>query len=302
MYVSIRDDVLLWAWPTIEEGLRDLGLDAVELNLDRECTVHLLSPVGGEARADISNPAQAEAYRAQLEAKGVRAAALMMSTNFSNPDVDQEIQWVIDAVRAAERIDVEALRIDAIMHKEKEWPLEKRISVFADCMKKVLDATPNSKVEMGIENHGIQGNTPEFLDSVLGSVGSDRLGITMDTGNFYWAGHPISKVYEILEHFASRTKHTHCKNIRFPEEMRDIKREPGWEYDKRACLIRDGDIDHQRVAALLKKAGYKRDLCIEDESFYWMKDEHRKRPGMIDDARYMKEILVSVECGVRSAE
>ena len=294
MYVSIRDEFILWAWPTLEEGLRALELDAVEFNFERDCKARLLSPLGEQTHLDLSDKAQAEKFRSQLEAKGVRASALLLGTNFNAPDVDGEIKWVVNAIRAAEIIGAEALRIDAIMHDADGWPLEKRINVFAECMKRVLDATPDSKIEMGIENHGVQGNNQEFLTRVMDSAGSDRVGLTMDTGNFYWAGYPLDVVYGILENLAPRTKHTHCKNICYPVEMRSVTREPGWQYGERACLIRKGDIDHRRVAAMLKKAGYKRDLCIEDESLWGPLPEQVKRAGMIDNARYLKEVVAAV--------
>lgn len=290
MYVSVRDAVVLWAYPTIEAGLRALGLSAVELHFHRDRKVLLPAPKDGETHALVSDPAQAEALRVELQASGISASALLMATDFSNDDRDGEVQWVTDAVRAADMLGASAIRIDARMRAESEWPLDRRIEVFAECMKRVLDLTADSSVEMGIENHGIQGNTPEFLDRVLDSVGSDRVGLTMDTGNFYWAGHPLDRVYEILEHFAPRTKHTHCKNIGFPEEKRNVRRDPGWGYSEYVCAIREGDIDHSRLAAMLRKAGYKGDLCIEDESLPSLPPD-QMRARMLDDARFLAEVL-----------
>jgi len=45
---------------------------------------------------------------------------------------------------------------------------------------------------------------------------------------------------------------------------------------------------------MLKKAGYKRDLCIEDESLWGPLPEQVKRAGMIDNARYLKEVVAAV--------
>ena len=291
MFVSVRDSIVLEAWPTIGEGLRELALDAVEFSFDRECKVCLVTPSNGEAQMAISDPAGAEKFHAHLDASGVRATSFLMATDFGSDDLDGEIQWVVNAIRAAERVGADCVRIDAIMSKEKEWPLDKRIAIFADSMKRVLDATSGSKVDMGIENHGFQGNTPEFLDRVLSAVADDRLGLTIDTGNFYWRGHPLDRVYEILEHFAPRTKHTHCKNLSFPPEMRNIEREAGWRYNLTACELRKGDIDHIRVAKLLKDAGYDRDLCLEDEAVCFIQDRQRKRAMLIDDACHLREAV-----------
>jgi len=157
-------------------------------------------------------------------------------------------------------------------------------------MSRVLDETSDSDVEMGIENHGFQGNRPEFLDAVFDAVRSERLGLTLDTGNFYWYGHPLSRVYEIIERFAPYCKHTHAKNISYPVGLREIQREIGLEYSKYVSPMREGDVDHGRVVEILKGAGYSRDLCLEDESLG--KFPREKWPAVLRlDADYFRTIL-----------
>ena len=90
--------------------------------------------------------------------------------------------------------------------------------------------------------------------------------MTLDVGNFYWSGKPINEVYNILEHFAPLTKHTHIKNIGYPADMRDSQRPLGYEYGKYVCPIPEGDLDIVKIVGFLKKVRYQNDLCIEDES------------------------------------
>ena len=40
----------------------------------------------------------------------------------------------------------------------------------------------------------------------------------------------------------------------------------GWEYGRYCCPIHEGDIDFGKVAAILRRADYRGDLCIENES------------------------------------
>ena len=108
----------------------------------------------------------------------------------------------------------------------------------------------------GIENHGTLTNDPEFLTPLFARVGSPLLGLTLDTGNFYWFGHPLSKVYELYELFAPRVVHTHCKNIGYPESGGRNARAMGWQYDKYTCPIYEGDIDFRRVVKILRAANY----------------------------------------------
>lgn len=289
MYPSVRDDILKSAgYPTIKEGLDSLGFDAVELAVMRDYTTASIMEAG--AKIDISTKAGLDALRNQLGNAKVRASALLLENNFGRDDLDDEIKWVIAAVRAAGELGIPAVRIDAIMRGERDLPLETRVSAFAGAMGRILDATSGLSVEMGIENHGYQGNQPEFLDMVLDRVNSSRVGLTMDTGNFYWAGHPLDRVYEILERFAPRTKHTHAKNIKYPPETRNTQRELGWEYGKYVSSMREGDIDHARVVSILKKAGYDRDLCLEDESLgKWPVEE--RQAILRQDADFFREIL-----------
>ena len=125
---------------------------------------------------------------------------------------------------------------------------------------------------------------------MFAGIGSPRLGLTMDMGNFYWAGHPLEKVYEILEHLAPVTKHTHVKNIAYPEDVRNKQRQLGWEYGKYVCPIPDGDIDIVKVAGFLEKAGYAGGLAIEDESLGKFPQEERANV-LKRDAEHIKSIL-----------
>lgn len=290
MYLSVRDHIALCAWQSLKEGLDGLGFDAVELEFARDNSVFAIQPSPGKERFRLDSPKEIEEFRKHLDENGVRVSAFLMSNNFGSKDLENEINWTINAVKAADMLGIQAVRIDAIMHGEKDMPLEHNVTVFADCMKRVLDATPDANVDLGVENHGYQGNMPEFLDQLLERVGSPRVGVTIDTGNFYWRGHPLSRVYEIIKHFAPFCKHTHAKNINYPPEIREVEREIGYKYGEYVSPLRDGDIDHRKVVAILKDAGYERDLCLEDESLgRWPREEWQS--VLKRDADFFREII-----------
>ena len=290
MYPSVRDHIVLCAWPSLKEGLDALGFEAVELEFGRDNSVFAIQPAAGKERFRLDSPVGIEDFRKHLVSTGKSVSALLMSNNFGSADFDGEVNWTIKAVQAASALGIPAVRLDAIMHGEEDQPLERNVQVFAEAMMRVLDVTPDVKVDMGIENHGFQGNMPEFLDSLLEKVGSPRLGLTIDTGNFYWRGHPLSRVYDIIEHFAPHCKHTHAKNIKYPPDQRELERDMGWEYGKYVSTLYDGDIDHRRVVQILKAAGYNRDLCLEDESLgKWTGDQ--RRAVLTKDADFFRDIL-----------
>jgi len=288
MYVSVRDGHLPGTFGTIKAGLDAMGIDAVELHYTRQRSVTSLDLPGGTET--LANRSAIDAFGYKCEGLKIKPTSFLLSNNFGGADLDAEIEWVVSAMKAADHLGMKAVRIDAIMSTEREWPLEKRISHFADCMHRVLDATKSSNVSMGIENHGGQGNTPEFLDAVLNKVDSPRLGLTLDTANLYWYGHPLSKVRQIITHFAPRVKHTHAKNINYPADKREIQREIGWEYGQYCCALRKGDIDMKWLVKTLADAGYTGDMCIENESLgrYTMDEQ---KAILRDDADYLKEVL-----------
>lgn len=290
MFASIRDDTLLSAGYThLLEGLRDLNLSAVELAYSREDSVRALCPVNGKTTFCLAHPAEISAFRDHLHQYGIRVSGLLLANDFNRPDREAEIAWVTRAVESAGALGCPVIRIDAIMSGERDLPLEQRRQIFASAIKAILNRTEGLEVHLGIENHGFQGNDPSFLEGLISAVNSPRLGLTLDTGNFYWRGHPLSRVYRIIETLAVNVKHTHIKNIAYPKEVQEQEREIGWKYGEYVCPIPEGDIDHQRIVNLLKDVGYDWDLCIEDESLGRFPKEQR-REILRRDAEYVKRI------------
>ncbi len=277
MYLSIRDETVFGAgYATLAEGLHDLDIAGVELFVLRDDTVSAIAPTNGKVRLSLSDPAERAELASQAKASNVRIAALCMGNNFNATDKAQEIAWAVRTVEAAKELGSPAVRIDAIMHGEHDLPLAERQRLVADAVRQILKGTTDSGVDLGIENHGFQGNDPEFVEGLLAAVDSPRLGLTLDSGNFYWRGWPLSHVYEIFAQFAGRVKHTHIKNIKYPPEIRETLREMGYEYGKYVSPIHEGDIDHTRYIDTLKAAGYDRDICLEDESLGKYTPEQRK--------------------------
>ncbi len=288
MYVSIRECMLPGVFGSIKAGLDAIGLDSVELEYFRDRSVFSLDSTSSE-KESLADDAAIDAFAAKCSRLDCSVCALLLHNNFGADDLEAELDWVISCVRAADRIGAKAVRIDAVI-KGDERPLETRAQYFADCMTRILDATSGLDVEMGVENHGLLGNQPEFLDSLLDKADSPRLGVNLDTANFYWYGYPLATVNEIIEHFAPRTKHTHMKNINFPPDKREVQREVGWEYGKYASSLREGDIDMARVVQLLRDGGYSGSLCIEDESL-GRRTEQESREVLADDAQLLRELL-----------
>jgi sugar phosphate isomerase/epimerase len=256
--------LLAGGFGTLAEGIAALGVDSVELAYAREGTVRSLVTAG--EKLDVDSAAGRAALRDQSGKSGVRIAALMLANNFNAPDVAAEVDWVRRGAEAAQALGIPTLRIDSIMRGEREMSVEERVARFSAAMREVIPATEHTGVALGIENHGACGNDPAFLAGVLDAFDNSRLGLTLDTGNFYWHGNPLSELYRIYERFAPRVKHTHVKSIHYPAELRETRREIGYKYGEYASPLDEGDIDLARVISLLRGAGYTGDLTIENES------------------------------------
>jgi sugar phosphate isomerase/epimerase len=292
MYISVCSGIVTHAgYATLGEGLKDLGLQAVELRYDRDRTVASLDK---PEPSPLDSPDALKRYEEQLANHGVRPSALLLGTDFNQADVDGEVAWVVSAVRAAEALGLKAIRVDSAMTGQRELPLDERVDLYAKGIRRVLQETDGSPVALGVENHGFQGNDPNWLEMLFAKVGNARFGMTIDTGNFYWAGHPLDRVYEIMEHLAPRCKHTHCKNIKYPVELRNQQRELGWKYGEYVAPLYEGDIDHHRVARILKNGGYDGDLCIEDESLGHYQGAERQAV-LRGDVEHFREVLKGLQ-------
>jgi sugar phosphate isomerase/epimerase len=241
-------------------ALAKLGAQGVEVSVAEDLSLPgLFHPT---RKYTVATAEGIEQVVADMKAANRPITALCMANRFdARPEF--ELEWATTTAKAAKAIGAKAIRIDVWPQK---LPAAKFLAFATEMLKKLIDATESTGVAFGIENHGGTTNDPKFLNALFEAVGSPRLGLTLDTGNFYWYGHPLSKVHEFFQAFASRVFHTHCKSIRFPESEREKKRPMGWKYAQYNCPVDEGDIDFRRLVGIFKKAGYANDLCIEDES------------------------------------
>ncbi|MGQ9514831.1 MAG: sugar phosphate isomerase/epimerase family protein [Thermoproteota archaeon] len=269
MFVAIRDFTVRWVgYENVLDGLKDLGLDGFELYVDRALKGAEYEDMGQRISLgfDLSTEERRRLLLEDLKTRRLVVCALLVENDFGREDVKPEIEWIVDACRIAPTIEAKVVRINSVMSPKEGVSDEEYVKRTVSCIKEVLKRTNGLGVSLAMENHGVLGNKREFIKSVLDGVGSERFGLTLDTGNFYWFGYPLKKVYEIIDTFAEFVKHTHVKNLSFPQNRKEANRVPSEGWPQSAAPIYQGDIDHKKVVDMLKKVGYDGDLTVEDES------------------------------------
>lgn len=260
--VTVRDSHLSdTGKPTAWEAMRAIGAEGAEVWVDPDLSCPYL--IGADPQYSIASDDGAKRLAADANENELIVSSFAMANRFDER-LDEELKAVTRVAEVCKQMGVRAIRIDVVPRKIRD---DEEFLMFAiSACKKLVAIADDADVLLGIENHGSKTNDVAFLVRLFDGVGSGRLGLTLDTGNFYWYGHSLDSLYAIYEKFAARAFHTHCKSIGYPEDKRSAKREMGWEYGKYNCPIYDGDIDFKRVVSILRKAGYAGDLCIEDES------------------------------------
>ena len=237
-----------------------LGAECTEVLVDLKLGCpNLFHP---ERQYSVATEDGVRALESDLAAHGRRISAFMMSNRFDER-LEAELACTRGLVKAAQRLGVKAIRIDVVPRKVKK---DEFLPFAIKACKQLCELVEGTPVRFGVENHSTIANDPDFLGKLFDGVGSTHLGLTLDVANFYWWGHPLQDLYGIYTRFAPRVVHTHCKNIRYPQDKRNIRREMGWEYAKYNCPVYEGDIDFVRVTRILHEANYTGDLCVEDES------------------------------------
>ena len=240
--------------------MKSLGADSTEVcvELDLACT-YLFHP---QRKYTLATPEGIQTLKDDLTAGGCRITAFLTSNHFDER-LERELESVRGLVKAAQQLGVNAIRIDVVPRKLAG---DQFLPFAIDACKRVCALAEGTPIRFGVENHGNVTNNPQFLEKLFDGVGSDKLGLTLDCANFYWWGMPLKDLYPTYQKFAPRVVHTHCKSIHYPPDKQNVRRDIGWEYGKYNCPIYQGDIDFKRIVAILRRAGYRGDLCVEDES------------------------------------
>jgi len=266
MFAGMRDVIL--SRMELEDQyvfLKRNGIKAMEVRIQPDLTMDCYSP-GGEKFA-ITDSGSCERVLDATAKAGLKIESLLLNTRYHdlNINIAEEKHWIDESARFAQMAGLEVMRIDIVpAPSEKEEDFRARLRPI---LTEQLKISAESGVGLAVENHGSMTNRREFLSRLLDEFAPLGLSVTLDTGNFYCTGgYPLSQVYEIVQEFASSVTHVHVKNIKYPVDACEIQGHQDCEYAKCCCPIDEGDVNHPRIFAVLKNAGYEGGVYIEDES------------------------------------
>jgi sugar phosphate isomerase/epimerase len=230
----------------------DTGFDGVEI-------LHI--QMQGESNAYLQKLKQ-RAFR-----RGLDLCGFSTHQSFVSPDAEARKKNVAHTVRCIElayALGIPTIRVntgrwgttksfDELM---KDKGLEKRLPGYtdddgfkwvADCLTECLPTAEKCGVVLGLENHWGLGRTAEGVLRVLKDVDSPWLQATLDTGNF------LERQYEQYRLLAPKAVLVQAKTYFGGGTWYTL------------------DIDYDRVAAILKKAGYQGYVSLEFEG----KQDHK---------------------------
>jgi len=254
MYISIVSGILkTLGYDDVIDGCYDLGVYGLELAIPEE----LLSP---KQRDNL------EALFEKLKSNRIKVTAVTWGDMLPNENVAKTARTVFKNQYLEKRM----IKLMPPHHTKPEISDEEYAEKTAKNLKLILDETRDIGVELTLENHGAYdrplGVKKEFLELILKNVNSDRFGICLDTGCFYWY-YPLDEYYKITEYFLPYVNHVHLKNQTFPPDQR-YKYKAGIPVSTVHDNLYEGDIDLEGVIDMLKGVGYDGDLCVEDHSIW----------------------------------
>ena len=252
MYISIVSNIIeTLGYNNLIDGCYDLGVYALELAIPDDL---------------LHNKNDLELLFEKLKSNRIKVAAVTWGDMLPNEEVADIAQIIFKSRYLEKRM----IKLMPPHHTKPEVPDEKYAKQTAKNLKLILDKTQEIGVELTLENHGAYdrplGVKKEFLDLVLRDVHSDRFGICLDTGCFYWY-YPLDEYYRVTRHFLPYVNHVHLKNQTFPPGQR-YKYKAGVPVSTAHDNLYEGDINLERVIDMLKGVGYDEDLCIEDHSIW----------------------------------
>jgi sugar phosphate isomerase/epimerase len=220
------------------------GCEAIELN--GRPTVH---------QGLWEEPVDYQAIRQAVEERGLAITSLGAYCDFAkttNQALAGQVTQLIDYCRVAREMGIPVVRAFAGDVVEG-YALDDLYPRLVDGFKAVTKEVADWGLQIGIENHGRLINNGDQLYRLIQDVDSPILGVTLDTGNFCWAGASVEEAHRFMKKLAPMTVNVHVKDGRYLDGQ--------WPF----VPAGRGEIDLPAVLSILHEAGYEGPVVSEYE-------------------------------------
>lgn len=190
---------------------------------------------------------------------------------------------MVKSIEYAEAIGAKVMRVvgaSLMFRFEPHGPQIERLSrMFSDAVK----VAEKKGIKLADENH--IDFTPEEMLQIITNVNSPSFGINFDTGNF------LRVLADPIKGMEKLAKYTHATHIK------DLKVQKGAAVDDWfffSCTpVGDGVVDNQKLAQLLKNAGYQGFLAVEIDFLHpdYKEDEDKAVAQSVKELRRIANSL-----------
>ena len=256
------------------------GRNVDELGIDRALDIAEDYGFSGveffySAKLHDTIPSRDEAieYRKRIEERGLRVSCVSVGATIVRPDNPNEISQndidgLIKGLEFAAAVGSKLFHHTLFMgfgYKiPEDFTIEAKRELFLEGARQVATRAKELGIDVIYEPQGPFFNGYEEFCRLIRDMQKihGNIGVCCDFGNSFWVG---EEPYRIYEELSSLIKHAHIKDYSIknaPEEGANLAFRGGIYI--REVPVCDGCIDIERIAKILKGAGYSGDLSIED--------------------------------------
>jgi sugar phosphate isomerase/epimerase len=254
----IATNGLLLSGLPLQEAVRDfaeLGFDAFEL----PHPIFYKGIFRGSAPEEVG---PLVSLLQEIDLRGLAIASVNAANDFlksGQSEFSEEVRKTEIVVDTATELGVKLVRVFVGEPKEGMSKHDCR-ELAIKGLREVAEYAEEAGKVLALENHGRYSNDFDEETTILEAVGSNALGLNLDSGNYYWFGYKVSEVEDILRKASKLAVHTHLKNEVSTNEGE--RRKPG------ECIVArlwKGDLDLAGFVTNLRDTGYQGAYSIEEE-------------------------------------
>ena len=172
---------------------------------------------------------------------------------FSNPnELKAQVERLKWYCQLASDLDVKLVRVLS-GDDQKGEPRSVYLQNIISGMRMAAKMAEELDLTLALENHGHLVNDAPTLLQILNEVASERLKITLDTGNFAWAGHSLDDSYRYFESLAPYVANVHLKDFILADGQAKF------------VPLGQGLLDFKQLFGILRAKGYQGTFLCEYE-------------------------------------